>query len=166
MSKKGAVGKIEMKREERHCPRDRAMMKKQQTGEATLDTCGKCGGTFFDSGEMFAAFGLAADPSYWDRPETGGTVRVGELECPVCDTHMLAQDVAYGGSHVEIDRCGHCGGLWLDAGEIQKIMTVSEKMAPVLEAEKAKARAELDAMGTPDFASPGLVRRFLALFGK
>ncbi len=76
---------------------------------------------------------------------------------------MLVQDVAYGGEQVEIDRCGHCMGVWLDKNEIEKIMRISEKMAPVLEAERKKAQEELDKMGEPDFA-PGLIAKFVKMF--
>ena len=151
---------------DRKCPRDKQVMSEQEAGEAKLDVCKKCGGQFFDSGEMFAAFGIKADPSYWDRPETGGSVSQSELQCSECNVFMLKQDVKYEGDHVEIDRCGTCGGIWLDKGEVETIMKIGEKLQPILDAEKAKAKAELDAMGDVDFGSPGLIARFLGLFKK
>jgi Zn-finger nucleic acid-binding protein len=142
-------------------------MQETEHGEATLDVCGKCGGQFFDSGEMFAAFGIKADPSYWDRPETGGSVKQSNIHCPRCEhVFMLSQDVKYEGQGVEIDRCGKCGGIWLDKGEVQTIMAIGDKMHPILEAEKAKAQEELAKMGEVGFGSPGLIARFLGLFQK
>ncbi len=132
-------------------------------GEATLDECGTCGGRFFDQGEMFAAFGLDADPSYWDRPETGGTVRDGNFKCPRCGSPTLAQDVTLGEHHVEIDRCGHCRGIWLDKGEVETIMRIGQENAEAVAVETAKARADLASV-TDDFSSPGLISRFLKLF--
>jgi predicted Zn finger-like uncharacterized protein len=149
------------------CPRDNTLMTVKEHGEAQLDVCNKCGGQFFDAGEMFAAFGIKADPSYWDRPDTGGTVKDSELKCPNCKTVFLAQDVKYEAHQVEIDRCGKCGGLWLDKGEVETIMKIGDALEPMLAAEKAKAKAELDAMGdSVDFGSPGLIARFLGLFKK
>ena len=148
------------------CPRDKALLAKHHAGDAELDTCGKCGGTFFDSGELFKAFGIKADPSYWDRPETGGTVSNADIHCPSCETVMLLQDVKYEGEHVQIDRCGTCGAIWLDKGESDTILKIGEKIHPVLEAEKAKAQEELAKMGDVDFSSPGLIARFLGLFKK
>ncbi len=148
------------------CPRDSSLLAVTEVGEAALDICGKCGGQFFDSGEMFAAFGIKADPSYWDREETGGTVRQSEIHCPNCKTVMLAQDVKYEGDAVEIDRCGKCAGIWLDKGEVDTIMKIGDKLQPLLEAEKAKAKEELDKLGDVSFASPGLIARFLGLFKK
>jgi Zn-finger nucleic acid-binding protein len=161
MAKAGMVG---TKRKEAVCPRDAQPMAAETTGEAELDVCGKCGGQFFDSGEMFAAFGIKADPSYWDRPETGGVVKQGELKCPLCGVFMLAQDVKFQGKEVEIDRCGTCGGIWLDRGEAETIMAIGDEIHPLLEAEKAKAQEELAKMGDVDFGSPGLIARFLRLF--
>jgi Zn-finger nucleic acid-binding protein len=157
---------MERRPSEVSCPRDHAVMKASRTKEAVLDTCGKCGGQFFDSGEMFAAFGIKADPSYWDRPETGGSVRDGHLHCPACEKVMLIQDVKYAEHKVEIDRCRSCGGIWLDKGEVQTIMAIGDKIKPVLDAETAAAKAELDKMGEPDFSSPGLIAQFLAMFKK
>jgi Zn-finger nucleic acid-binding protein len=165
MSRGGAVGGVHMKQKDLACPRDKVVMQEREKGEATLDVCNKCGGQFFDSGEMFAAFGIKADPSYWDRAETGGTVKDGELHCPRCHVHMLVQDIKYETDHVEIDRCGKCGGIWLDKGEVEKIMVIGQKLQPVVDAEKAAAEAELAKMGDPDF-SAGLIARFFRMFKK
>jgi Zn-finger nucleic acid-binding protein len=79
---------------------------------------------------------------------------------------MVKQDLKYEGENVEIDRCGKCGGIWLDDGEAKAIMAIGEKLHPVLEAEKAKAKEDLDKLGDVDFSSPGLIARFLGLFKK
>jgi Zn-finger nucleic acid-binding protein len=159
-----AVGNQERSKRDRDCPHDKTPMTQVIAGEAVLDLCRKCGGQFFDSGEMFSAFGIKADPSFWDRPETGGTVRgAGTRHCPECETFMLMQDVAYGGDSVEIDRCGKCGGVWLDKNEIEKIMTISEKLRPTLEAERQKAQDDLAKLGDVDF-TPGLIARFVKSF--
>ena len=41
------------------CPRDHSILKEVKLADAFLDVCEKCGGQFFDSGEMFAAVGKA-----------------------------------------------------------------------------------------------------------
>jgi Zn-finger nucleic acid-binding protein len=148
------------------CPRDKGILVKKVVGEATIEVCAKCSGQLFDTGEMFAACGIKADPSYWDRPETGGTVTESALACPSCAVKLLAQQVKYDDRQVEIDRCGRCGRIWLDKGEVDTIMEISDKLQPVLDAEKAKAQAELAAMGDVGFGSPGLIGRFLRLFKK
>ena len=147
------------------CPRDGSTMSELHQGESILDLCGKCGGQFFDTGEMYGAFGKKADPSLWDREETASAVRESKVKCPRCNKMMLMQDIKDATNTVEIDRCGHCGGIWLDKGEVDAIMAIGEKMIPVVEAEKAKAKAELDAMGDVDF-SPGVIAKFLGMFKK
>jgi Zn-finger nucleic acid-binding protein len=112
---------------------------------------------------MFAAAGIKADPSYWDRPETGGSVKPGTRHCPECETFMLTQDVAYGGDRVEIDRCGKCGGIWLDKNELQKIMAISEKLRPALDAERDRAKDDRAKLGEVDF-TPGLIAKFVKTF--
>jgi predicted Zn finger-like uncharacterized protein len=160
---KGAASHAHRKKKDRSCPHDHTLMRPVAAGEAILDICRKCGGQFFDSGEMFAAFGVKADPSYWDHAETGGVVKTGTLHCPECETFLLVQDVTYGGDHVEIDRCGKCGGIWLDKNELEKIMTISEKLRPLLEAERKKHEEDLAKLGTPEF-TPGLIAKFVKKF--
>lgn len=140
-------------------------MEVKLTGEAFLDVCGKCGGQFFDSGEMLTAFGLKADVTYWDAPETGGIIKDGTLPCPRCRNPMWVQDVALGGLHCEIDRCGRCHGIWLDGGEVTTILAIADKMTPIIEEGKAKARAAV-ATVKDDFSSPGLIAKFLRMFSK
>jgi Zn-finger nucleic acid-binding protein len=159
-----AVGNIPLRPKPLECPRDRSTMVEKKKGDSILDICQTCGGQFFDSGEMFGAFGIKADPSYWDRPETGGSVKPGQLECPVCRSEMLRQDVEHGSEHVEIDRCGACGGIWLDKGEVDRVMSIGQRIRPILDAEKAKAETELASLGTVNFSPPGLIAEFLAMF--
>ncbi len=161
-----ALGKIDTKHKVLACPRDHSIMEEKQQGDAFIDECHKCGGLFFDQGEMFVSLGMHADTSYWDRPECTGSVTDAPIHCPRCDGHMLATKLAYDGEEVEIDRCGHCLGIWLDAGEGTRILAIGRKMVPVLEAERAKAQAELAKMGEVDFRPPGLITSFLSLFGK
>lgn len=161
----GGERKVDTKNRVLACPRDHSTMKEERKNETFIDICPKCGGMFFDQGEMFAACGARADPSYWDRPETGGTMKNSTLHCSRCDGHMLAQDVKHGSLHVEIDRCAHCGGIWLDKGELEKIIEVAEGMKPTVEAEAKKAREDLSKMGEVDFSPPGMITTFLGMFG-
>lgn len=162
---RSAVSKQHMTNKVLSCPRDHATLQETTVGEAHLDVCPKCSGQYFDSGEMFAAFGMKADNSYWDRSETGGSVTESKIHCPRCEQTMLSQQVAYDAHKVEIDRCRSCGGIWLDKGEVDTLIKIGDKMQPILDAEKAAAQAELDKMGDVDF-SGGLIARFLKMFQK
>jgi len=48
--------------------------------------------------------------------------------CPVCDTEMAVLEL----HGIEIDYCFSCGGIWLDAGELEYLMGDSEKSAEIL----------------------------------
>jgi Zn-finger nucleic acid-binding protein len=40
------------------------------------------------------------------------------MECPVCKHPMVVLEL----ESVEIDHCVHCGGIWLDAGELELLL--------------------------------------------
>jgi ribosomal protein L37AE/L43A len=42
----------------------------------------------------------------------------GELNCPKCDGKLHTGSF----ETVQVDMCDKCGGVWLDAGELQQIM--------------------------------------------
>lgn len=149
------------------CPRCKIPLQEIQHQNTFLDRCPRCTGVFFDQGELFSSLGATADPSLWDTADTGGVTRPGSTPCPRCGAHMALQDVAYGSDKVEIDRCGSCRGLWLDATEADRIMKIGTQLLEKSRAAAAQARKELDAMGDVDFGGRGKgghIFRFLSLF--
>jgi Zn-finger nucleic acid-binding protein len=40
------------------------------------------------------------------------------MDCPVCKNAMITMELA----EVEIDYCAGCGGIWLDAGELETLL--------------------------------------------
>ena len=40
------------------------------------------------------------------------------MDCPVCENAMITLELA----DVEIDHCVGCGGIWLDAGELELLL--------------------------------------------
>ena len=150
------------------CPRCRSTMKQKIVGEAVIDVCPKCEGTYFDVGELFAALGTTADPSYWDRSESAGVVKDSGFNCPRCRAGMLQQEIKYADKRVEIDRCSKCDGVFLDKGESEQLKAVGAAAAESVRDERRLAQAELAKMEDPDFSS-GFLDKFLgffAIFGK
>jgi hypothetical protein len=47
------------------------------------------------------------------------------MKCPVCDVELRMTD-RHG---VEIDYCPQCRGVWLDRGELEKIVAIAESQA-------------------------------------
>lgn len=61
------------------------------------------------------------------------------MDCPTCRNAMITLELA----KVEIDHCVECGGIWLDAGELELLMDNSQKAASLLESfQEAPSQAE------------------------
>lgn len=44
------------------------------------------------------------------------------MSCPKCGMHLIEIDY----KHLKIDKCSHCDGIWLDAGELEEIVNDEE----------------------------------------
>ena len=51
------------------------------------------------------------------------------MDCPVCNNAMITLELA----EVEVDYCVACGGIWLDAGELEMLLGAPEKAAKLLD---------------------------------
>ena len=54
------------------------------------------------------------------------------MDCPVCKNAMITLELA----DVEIDHCTDCGGIWLDAGELELLLGQPEKAKQLLDSLK------------------------------
>jgi Zn-finger nucleic acid-binding protein len=54
------------------------------------------------------------------------------VDCPVCRNAMITLELA----DVEIDHCTGCGGIWLDAGELEQLLGEQEKAGQLLNSFK------------------------------
>ena len=118
------------------CPRDRAALSGERyEGEVVVDRCPSCDGVWLQRGELEAiqetlerdysselrgidVVGLAYERARQaDRPE---------IACPNCGTSLNAEEYAYC-SQIMVDRCGKCGGIWLDSGELQALERFFER---------------------------------------
>ena len=50
------------------------------------------------------------------------------MDCPACGNAMITLELA----DVEIDHCVGCGGIWLDAGELELLMDDRQKAKDLL----------------------------------
>lgn len=117
----------------RPCPRDQTPLQEQRAGRVNVDLCPACRGTFLDGIELKRVVGDATLAL-----ELAG-LRGAPPEpiwCPACDSAMFLDAV----DGIQLDHCPFCLGVWLDAGEV-------EKLAARTLASVAKARApKLDAV--------------------
>jgi len=51
------------------------------------------------------------------------------MDCPVCKAAMITMEL----DNVEIDHCVECGGIWLDAGELEFLTGEPEQVQILLE---------------------------------
>jgi Zn-finger nucleic acid-binding protein len=54
------------------------------------------------------------------------------MDCPVCKNAMITLELA----EVEIDHCTGCGGIWLDAGELEMLLGEAEQAKQLLDSFK------------------------------
>jgi Zn-finger nucleic acid-binding protein len=54
------------------------------------------------------------------------------MDCPVCKNAMITLELA----DVEIDYCTECGGIWLDAGELEMLLGEQHKARQLLDSFK------------------------------
>jgi Zn-finger nucleic acid-binding protein len=51
------------------------------------------------------------------------------MDCPVCKNAMITLEL----EDVEVDYCTECGGIWLDAGELECLLGEPEKAKQLLD---------------------------------
>lgn len=54
------------------------------------------------------------------------------MDCPVCANAMIALEL----QDVEVDYCTDCGGIWLDAGELELLLGNAEQAEQLLSSFK------------------------------
>lgn len=54
------------------------------------------------------------------------------MDCPVCKNAMIVLELA----EVEVDYCTDCGGIWLDAGELELLLGSSQQAEQLLDSFK------------------------------
>ncbi len=59
------------------------------------------------------------------------------MDCPVCKNAMITLEL----SDVEIDHCTDCGGIWLDAGELEILIGDERKAKQLLQSFKVDSKS-------------------------
>ncbi|MCO4747253.1 MAG: zf-TFIIB domain-containing protein [Proteobacteria bacterium] len=112
------------------CPRDGEKLEVRMVEGVEIDACPKCEGTFLEPGELEAIEDAHHKHATGEPPEQPDIVesaldmarqtrRAGAI-CPKCQLQMTPREYAYT-SQIVVDRCGGCGGAWLDVGELELI---------------------------------------------
>ena len=108
-----------------HCIRCGGEMEKRSERGVLLDHCRPCNAVWLDAGELESlelgvarsAGDLEVQRRSEDAREAARTVSTIGL-CPRCQRALETRGV----HGVEIDQCRHCGGIFLDHGELPTIL--------------------------------------------
>ena len=109
----------------KQCTKCNAELKPTNIGAVDVDECQSCKGVWFDKGELRQAKDITdsdlnwMDFEIWKDPDQFKS-KDSLLKCPACKEPTKA--IHYGATGVEVDYCPACKGVWLDKGELQKIV--------------------------------------------
>lgn len=130
---------------QRTCPQDWTPLvseeRKTLLRKIQVDVCPKCQGIFLDRGEVKALTGQA--DLHRLLTKYLGLDADSQLLCPNCGGLMDGEDAG----DVRVDVCLTCEGVWLDAGELERLATMDdapfreftpEKMEELLRANRIK----------------------------
>jgi len=114
------------------CPACFNVLTPQPVGGVTVDICeGGCGGVWLDAFELQRLEGKEESQTEYllqiARDPTLVVDMARKRECPRCSSVKLKRRFFSPRRRVEIDECPGCGGVWLDAGELEEIRKEMEE---------------------------------------
>ena len=118
-----------------NCPNCQNPLQTTNYEGIAIETCRKCNGEWLDEAELGkivklreVKFGPEERRAIAESTTITGVVVSDvdrDLKCPKCNGTTDAVNYA-GDTGIVIDRCTSCHGVWLDAGELEKIQMVVE----------------------------------------
>ena len=99
------------------CPICNTSLTQRSIEGQTIDECVSCNGAWYDSSELSTILRTASDLNAFDQsnvdpPET--------IKCPRCATKVVSSIYAHD-SGIAILKCASCSGVWLTAGQLDRI---------------------------------------------
>ncbi len=100
-----------------------------------IDRCDLCGGIWLNRGELDGLVSAEDEDVRWLDLDLWAeaqkvTGAVSPRECPY--GHGPLATLGYGDSGVQVDVCRTCGGVWLDSGELERIVDYLQEKAESL----------------------------------
>lgn len=111
-----------------------------------LDDCPQCGGIWFDDGELKKIQAMGDElclQSLEDKAHPNKSVITTEREakmCPVCNERLVPYKYMYS-SDVLLDECDNCFGVWVQDGELMKMVDYLESEQHAMEPAKREVIA-------------------------
>lgn len=119
------------------CPVCESALVDQRLGAIEARKCPECGGLWLTEEGLRRAKD-EADPQLrwmdfelWEHPERFRVARR-DRRCPGCGDPLV--ELAYAETGVTVDFCPRCRGVWLEAGELDDIVTALQEEAETMEA--------------------------------
>lgn len=128
-----------------------------------IDNCFYCKGLWFDGGELRRFFSSPGLSKKFTLPQFQVKVKAASLNtergCPRCEGQVLSL-IDLGG--LEVDECPQCKGIWLDSGEVNRLVEMYEgkELSGKHETVKQVKRGMFDQTGL------GQASRFVGLIFK
>lgn len=95
------------------------------------DMCPECGSLWLDAGELDKIAYQVEGSIEFSSQEPAEGAHEASRECPRCEGIELDKVSFIGSDEIVLDRCGNCGGFWLDGGELDLINRELEDIMPV-----------------------------------
>jgi Zn-finger nucleic acid-binding protein len=112
------VGRDELRKRIK-CPKCEVFMRQEEIEVSgpniVIDHCQLCGSYWFDKGELNKYLKDRIPDKLLKK--ASGLGSWGKTECPRCKGVISIKFI----NDLEVDHCEHCGGLWLDHGELKKL---------------------------------------------
>jgi membrane associated rhomboid family serine protease len=88
-----------------------------------VDSCESCGGIWFDNGELNGALSTADnDEDNASVEQNLGThIKQSPRQCAHCECHLDSYHLM-DGYEIEVDVCTSCSGVWIDHGQLHKVI--------------------------------------------
>lgn len=109
------------------CPIEKSDLNDHTEAGAAFHYCGECHGMFFTKEQLLSCLRggqLSAEFSGEPKVSYDVTQMVVERCCPQCQSTTMVDKIL---DDVAIDICPECKGVWLDSGELDKIIERHKK---------------------------------------
>lgn len=155
------------------CPACHHDLQVLDTNCVKVDACvGHCGGVWFDNRELQrmdepaeavteAVLHVARDPGLKVDMQS-------KRHCPVCQNMVMMRHYFSVKRKVEVDECAQCGGIWLDADELEHIRgefkTAADREQAALDAFHSQFDDQMAVMRAESQAKAAQADRFARMF--
>lgn len=108
------------------CPKCGGELQRVRAAATEVDRCPGCGGVWCDDRELQALLDAPGEALTALRGGTGGDFDQQAAACPR-DGARLTRMFSSRTRDVTVDACPDCRGIWLDGGELERLVAASRR---------------------------------------